>query len=85
MSFALAIFLGMTSPVKKNGKSLKSQAKIVRNAVIYLSEFKAYYYYFFFKVSVPIYTLGPNKKQHEKYFKNLKDQQLAPNIYYLGL
>lgn len=35
-------------------------------------------------ISVPIYTLGPNKKQHEKYFKNLKDQQLAPNIYYLG-
>lgn len=35
-------------------------------------------------ISVPIYTLGPNKVQHEKYFKNLKDQQLAPNIYYLG-
>jgi len=83
MSFVLVIFLGMMSPVKKNGKSLKSQAKIVRNAIIYLSEFKVNY--FFFKVSVPIYTLGPNKKQHEKYFKNLKDQQLAPNIYYLGL
>ncbi|XP_015376000.1 PREDICTED: CWF19-like protein 1 isoform X2 [Diuraphis noxia] len=33
---------------------------------------------------IPIYTLGPNKIQHEKYFNNLKDQQLAPNIYYLG-
>ncbi|VVC31052.1 HIT-like domain,Cwf19-like protein, C-terminal domain-2,Cwf19-like, C-terminal domain-1 [Cinara cedri] len=35
-------------------------------------------------VPVPIYTLGPNKKEHEKYFENLVDQMLAPNIYYLG-
>ncbi|XP_050424334.1 CWF19-like protein 1 [Adelges cooleyi] len=35
-------------------------------------------------VSVPVYILGPNKKQHEKYYHNLKNQQLAPNIYYLG-
>lgn len=46
MSFVLAIFLEMMSPVKKNGKSLKSQAKIVRNAVIYLSEFKVNYFFF---------------------------------------
>lgn len=39
---------------------------------------------FRFKVSVPIYTLGPNKMQHIKYFKNLKDGILAPNIYFLG-
>lgn len=37
-----------------------------------------------FIVSVPIYTLGPNKKEHEKYFSNMKDNELAPNIYYLG-
>lgn len=49
MSFALAIFLGMMSPVKKNGKSLKSQAKIVRNAVIYLSGFKAHYFFLKFQ------------------------------------
>lgn len=49
MSFALAIFLATMSHVKKNGKSLKSQAKIVRNAVIYLSESKAYYFFFKFQ------------------------------------
>jgi len=36
------------------------------------------------KVSVPIYTLGPNKKEHVKFFNNMQDNQLAPNIYYLG-
>jgi len=68
-------------PLKKNGKSLKSLANIVRQpCYLYEREFMV----FLKKVSVPIYTLGPNKIQHEKYFKNLKDQQLAPNIYYLG-
>ncbi|XP_050520201.1 CWF19-like protein 1 isoform X2 [Daktulosphaira vitifoliae] len=35
-------------------------------------------------VSVPIYILGPNKREHQHFFCDLKNQQLAPNIFYLG-
>lgn len=53
--------------------------------ILFYYYYNKYIYFFVLLVSVPIYTLGPNKKEHEKYFKNLQDQQLAPNIYYLGI
>lgn len=67
--------------MNKIGRNLKVLERIVSKILIninYLLKKKK------FLVSVPIYILGPNKKEHGKFFRNLKNQQLAPNIYYLG-
>lgn len=66
---------------EKEWEQFKQSGKIGKQ---YMFSYTDKLYCFIYKVSVPIYTLGPNKKQHEKHFQNLKDQQLAPNIYYLG-
>jgi len=33
---------------------------------------------------VPTYILGPNSKEHRKYFKNLADGEICTNLTYLG-
>lgn len=42
------------------------------------------YKLFIFIVTVPTYVLGPNKKEHCKYFADLADGEICTNLTYLG-
>lgn len=35
-------------------------------------------------VTVPTYILGPTTSEHSKYFENLNDGEICPNLTYLG-
>lgn len=40
--------------------------------------------FFLWSVSVPTYILGPSKPEHSKYYENLEDGEICPNLTYLG-